>query len=150
MTFPTHRERQLQYVRDGGLVKASAAPAGAKLIKNLLAKGWIEQRGLGMNYFIGSRTTASRQCPSHSHRRSAPKISVRQNRRRQRQLVPVCSSGTDLPCPNATYVVGPKREGQMKNGGPRQSQICGRCRINRRITNRSCCPGASRYLNRDF
>jgi len=48
MTFPTHRERQfLQHLRSGGWVKASTAPAGARLIETLLAKGWIERGGLG-------------------------------------------------------------------------------------------------------
>jgi hypothetical protein len=37
----------MQYLGGGGWVKANAAPAGEQLIKNLLAKGWIERRGLG-------------------------------------------------------------------------------------------------------
>jgi hypothetical protein len=37
MSLPTHRERQfMQHLRGGGWVKASAAPAGELLIKNLL------------------------------------------------------------------------------------------------------------------
>jgi hypothetical protein len=48
MSVPTHRERQfMQHLRGGGWVKASVAPAGEHLIKNLLAKGWIERRGFG-------------------------------------------------------------------------------------------------------
>jgi hypothetical protein len=40
MDVPNHRERQfLQFLRGGGWLKASVAPAGAKLIENLLAKG---------------------------------------------------------------------------------------------------------------
>jgi hypothetical protein len=39
---PNHRERQImQYLRHGGWVRASALPAGTRLIDGL--KGWIEQ-----------------------------------------------------------------------------------------------------------
>jgi hypothetical protein len=42
----TSRERQfMQHLRTGGWVKASAVPAGTKLVGRLLAKGWIERRG---------------------------------------------------------------------------------------------------------
>jgi hypothetical protein len=47
MDIPSHRERQyMQRLRAGGWVKLSRVPAGARLIKNLLAKGWIEKRGI--------------------------------------------------------------------------------------------------------
>jgi hypothetical protein len=40
MSLPTHRERQfMQHLRGGGWVKASAAPAGELLIKNLPGEG---------------------------------------------------------------------------------------------------------------
>jgi hypothetical protein len=68
---PTHRERQLmQHLRGGGWVKASVAPAGAKLIENLLAKGWIERRGLGneLSYRITDEGLAAKkaQVPIYS------------------------------------------------------------------------------------
>ena len=45
MIVPNHRERQImQYLRNGGWVKASVLPAGTRLIEGLLAKGWIEQQ----------------------------------------------------------------------------------------------------------
>jgi hypothetical protein len=45
--YPSHRERQfMQRLRGGGWVKASVAPAGAKLTENLVAEGWVEKRGL--------------------------------------------------------------------------------------------------------
>jgi hypothetical protein len=41
---PNHRERQImQYLRPGGWVRASALPAGTRLIDGLVKKGWIEQ-----------------------------------------------------------------------------------------------------------
>ncbi len=46
MIVPNHRERQImQYLRNGGWVKATALPAGTRLIEGLLRKGWIEQQG---------------------------------------------------------------------------------------------------------
>lgn len=45
MIVPNHRERQIMpYLRNGGWVKASALPAGTRLINGLLSKGWIEQQ----------------------------------------------------------------------------------------------------------
>lgn len=47
MIVPNHRERQImQYLRNGGWVKASVLPAGTRLIEGLLRKGWIEQQTL--------------------------------------------------------------------------------------------------------
>lgn len=47
MIVPNHRERQImQHLRNGGWVKASVLPAGARLIEGLLTKGWIEQQTL--------------------------------------------------------------------------------------------------------
>jgi hypothetical protein len=44
MIVPNHRERQImQYLRNGGWVRAGALPAGTRLIDGLLKKGWIEQ-----------------------------------------------------------------------------------------------------------
>lgn len=41
----THRELQvLQYLRGGGWIAAGTVPAGSKLIRSLIDKGWIEQR----------------------------------------------------------------------------------------------------------
>jgi DNA-binding transcriptional regulator PaaX len=42
-------------------MKASTAPAGAKLIENLLAKGWIERRGTGneLSYRITDKGLAA-------------------------------------------------------------------------------------------
>jgi hypothetical protein len=48
MVTPTHTANgNLCNTLVAGWVKANAAPAGEQLIKNLLAKGWIERRGLG-------------------------------------------------------------------------------------------------------
>ena len=45
MIVPNHRERQImQYLRNGGWVKATALPAGTRLIEGLLKKRWIEQQ----------------------------------------------------------------------------------------------------------
>jgi hypothetical protein len=47
MKTPSHHERQfMQRLRGGGWVEASVAPAGAKLIENLVAKGCDRRRGL--------------------------------------------------------------------------------------------------------
>ena len=53
----------MQHLRGGGWVKASAAPAGELLIKNLLAKGWIERRGLGreLSYRLTDEGLAAKQ-----------------------------------------------------------------------------------------
>jgi hypothetical protein len=48
MNLPTHRERQLlQYLRGAGWVKVFMLPPSAKVIANMLEKGWIEQTGTG-------------------------------------------------------------------------------------------------------
>jgi hypothetical protein len=63
---PNHRERQfMQHLRGGGWVKASAAPAGEQLIKNPLAKGWIERRGLGseLSYRLTDEGLAAKKMP---------------------------------------------------------------------------------------
>ena len=64
---PTHRERQfMQYLRAGGWVKASVIPAGARLIETLLAKGWIEKRGIVANdvtYRITDKCLAAKKMP---------------------------------------------------------------------------------------
>ncbi len=46
-------------------MKASTAPAGAKLIENLLAKGWIERRGTGneLSYRITDKGLAAKKMP---------------------------------------------------------------------------------------
>jgi hypothetical protein len=44
MIVPNHRERQImQYLRNGGWVRAGALPGGTRLLDGLLEKGWIEQ-----------------------------------------------------------------------------------------------------------
>ena len=67
MDVPTHRERQfMQHLRAGGWVKANVAPAGARLIENLLAKGWIEKRGVVPNdisYRITDKGLAAKKMP---------------------------------------------------------------------------------------
>jgi hypothetical protein len=64
---PTHRERQfMQYLRAVGWVKASVIPAGARLIETLLAKGWIEKRGIVANdvtYRITDKGLAAKKMP---------------------------------------------------------------------------------------
>jgi hypothetical protein len=48
MTFASHRERQfMQYLRGEGWIQARLLPASARLVKNLLSKGWIEQQKQG-------------------------------------------------------------------------------------------------------
>jgi len=65
MSVPTHRERQfMQHLRGGGWVKASAAPAGEQLIKNLLAKGWIERRKPAGRELAGIASESIRKFPS--------------------------------------------------------------------------------------
>jgi hypothetical protein len=62
MDVPTHRERQfMQHLRAGGWVTAGVAPAGAKLIENLLAKGWIENA-------VSSRATSHTGLPTKASR----------------------------------------------------------------------------------
>jgi len=59
-----HRERQLmQHLRGGAWVKASMLPPSAKLIANLLDKGWIEQRGIGaeLSYRITEEGLAAKK-----------------------------------------------------------------------------------------
>ena len=67
MDVPNHRERQfLQFLRGGGWVKAGVAPAGARLIENLLAKGWIEKRGTTANevsYRLTDKGLAAKKMP---------------------------------------------------------------------------------------
>jgi hypothetical protein len=67
MDVPTHPERQfMQHLRSGGWVKASAAPAGARLIENLLSKGWIEKRGITANevsYRLTDKGLAAKKAP---------------------------------------------------------------------------------------
>jgi hypothetical protein len=55
----------MQHLRAGGWVKASVAPAGEKLIENLLGKGWIERRGLGneLSYRITDEGLAAKKMP---------------------------------------------------------------------------------------
>lgn len=65
MIVPNHRERQImQYLRNGGWVKASVLPAGTRLIEGLLKKGWIEQQTLtaddGVYYRITEQGLASK------------------------------------------------------------------------------------------
>ena len=58
MIVPNHRERQImQYLRNGGWVKASVLPAGTRLIEGLLKKGWIEQQTLTANDEVCYRIT---------------------------------------------------------------------------------------------
>ncbi len=48
MTFTSHPERQfMQYLRGEGWIKARLLPASARLVENLLSKGWIEQQKQG-------------------------------------------------------------------------------------------------------
>jgi hypothetical protein len=48
MTFASHPERQyMQYLRREGWIKARLPPASARLVENLLSKGWIEQQKQG-------------------------------------------------------------------------------------------------------
>jgi hypothetical protein len=48
MTFATHPERQfMQHLRGAGWIKAGLLPPSARLVKNLLNKGWIEQQSQG-------------------------------------------------------------------------------------------------------
>ncbi len=48
MTFASHPERQfMQYLRGAGWIRARALPASARLVENLLSKGWIEQQKQG-------------------------------------------------------------------------------------------------------
>jgi hypothetical protein len=48
MTFATHPERQfMEYLRGADWIKASALPPSARLVENLLKKGWIEQQKQG-------------------------------------------------------------------------------------------------------
>jgi DNA-binding PadR family transcriptional regulator len=67
MDVPNHRERQfMQHLRAGGWLKASAAPAGEKLIENLLAKGWIEKREITANevsYRLTDKGLAAKKAP---------------------------------------------------------------------------------------
>jgi hypothetical protein len=59
-----HRERQLmQHLRAGAWVKANMLPPSAKLIANLLDKGWIEQRGIGaeLSYRITEEGLAAKK-----------------------------------------------------------------------------------------
>ena len=45
MTFANHPERQfMQYLRGAGWIRAGALPPSARLVENLLNKGWIEQK----------------------------------------------------------------------------------------------------------
>jgi hypothetical protein len=66
MDIPSHRERQyMQHLRAGGWVKLSQVPAGARL-KNLLAKGWIEKRGITANevcYRLTDKGLAAKMAP---------------------------------------------------------------------------------------
>jgi hypothetical protein len=67
MDIPSHRERQyMQRLRAGGWVKASVAPAGARLIENLLVKGWIEKRGITakeISYRLTDKGLAAKKAP---------------------------------------------------------------------------------------
>jgi hypothetical protein len=48
-TVPNHRERQyMQHLRNAGWVKAIMLPTSLRIVKGLLAKGWIERRGSGL------------------------------------------------------------------------------------------------------
>jgi len=48
MTFASHPERQfMQYLRGEGWIKARLLPSSARLVENLLSKGWIEQQKQG-------------------------------------------------------------------------------------------------------
>jgi hypothetical protein len=49
MSLLTHPERQLmQHLRGAGWVRSIAFPSSSKVIANLLGKGWIKQRGAGV------------------------------------------------------------------------------------------------------
>jgi hypothetical protein len=67
MDIPSHHERQyMQHLRAGGWVKANLVPAGTKLIENLLAKGWIEKRGVTANevsYRLTDKGLAAKMAP---------------------------------------------------------------------------------------
>jgi hypothetical protein len=64
---PNHHERQfMQRLRAGGWVKASVAPGGPRLIENLLAKGWIEKRGITaseLSYRLTDKGLAAKKAP---------------------------------------------------------------------------------------
>jgi predicted transcriptional regulator len=56
----------MQHLRAGGWVQASGAPAGEKLIENLLAKGWIEKREITANevsYRLTDKGLAAKKAP---------------------------------------------------------------------------------------
>ena len=66
MTIPNQRERQLmQELRGAGWVKAKALPESPKVIANLLARGWMEQRGAGNDlcYRITDEGLAAKTMP---------------------------------------------------------------------------------------
>jgi hypothetical protein len=67
MDIPRHNERQfMQRLRGGGWVRASEAPAGPKMVENMLAKGWIEKRGLTateISYRLTDTGLAAKKAP---------------------------------------------------------------------------------------
>jgi hypothetical protein len=76
MNTPSHHERQfMQRLRGGGWVKASVAPAGAKLTENLVAKGWIEKRDLAateISYRLTDTGLAAKKAAVPIYRRKSP------------------------------------------------------------------------------
>ena len=64
--LPNHRERQfMQHLRGSGWVKRSALPDSAGVVRNLLAKGWIEHRidSDGLFYRMTESGLAAKMAP---------------------------------------------------------------------------------------
>jgi DNA-binding PadR family transcriptional regulator len=55
----------MQHLRGAGWVKATALPDSLKLIRNLVAKGWIERRQAqdGIAYRITEKGLAAKMAP---------------------------------------------------------------------------------------
>jgi hypothetical protein len=118
---PTIASQFMQYLRDGGWVKASAAAASARPIDNLLAKGWVERRGLGNELFyrLTDDGPAAKKAPPPVQ--MAPKYPARKTPDVNGNWF-LCAI-VDRPFLHQRLAMSLDRSGrrQMENGRPRQS-----------------------------
>jgi hypothetical protein len=69
--LPNHRERQfMQHLRGAGWVKITTLPDSPGLIKNLLSRGWIEQRTdvAGVCYRLTDAGFQAKVTPSRAYK----------------------------------------------------------------------------------